>query len=276
MHKKLVINADDFGFTEKINRGILNTHQNGILTSTSLMANGVAFEQAISMAKDYPDLAVGIHLVLLEEQPILPVQKVPSLINNNGTFFLDFRQFIKEFYLKRIKLAEVEDELRAQFSKVLDAGIRISHIDSHQHLHILPPILKIVIQLALEFNIQWMRSAYDQFTPMPGFTGKGFSFLAKMAKRKILASGLNTCDYFLGTGYSGKLTEKSLQKILKMIPDGISEIMCHPGEEDEQLRQRYESKWGCGWKGEQDALISNQVKRLMATQGIVLTNYQRL
>lgn len=274
--KKLIINADDFGFTANVNQGIINSHINGILTSTSLMASGYAFDEAVRLAKQHPQLSIGAHLTLVDVKPVLPPGQIPTLVNNEGNFVADYRQFFRNFLLRKIKLNDIRNELNAQLAKLMEAGIAISHINSHQHMHIFPGILDVVIDLAIKYKIRWLRHCYDSSAGIRGMGERGLAFLAKKGKMKIANAGLRSSDYFWGTANTGKMKKADLIHMLKNLPEGITEIMTHPGEHDDTLAARYGQSWGCGWKDEQDALIANELKAIIAEEDIHLTNYGEL
>lgn len=269
--KNLVVNADDFGLTKGVNNGIVSSFLEGIVTSTSIMANGECFEDAVSLSKQHSALSIGVHLVLVEEKPVLPPGEVPSLIDKNNKLYRNYKEFLKWFLFSRIKIVDIEKELRAQLEKVLNAGVQANHIDSHQHLHIYPPILDIVLRLAKEYDIRWIRNSYDNSAPT-NMGQRGLAFLARREKRKILNAKLKTTHYFFGAGVSGRLTENDLLNVLAKLPDGFSELMCHPGEEDETLISNY-NHWGFCWEQEKEALLSKEVKQFILRQGIMLTDY---
>ena len=272
--KKLIVNADDFGLTESVNTGIIRTFTDGILTSASIMANGESFDDAVRLSKENPLLGIGAHLVLVEESPVLSPSQVPSLISSSQKLYKNYKEFLKHLVFGNIAIVDVEKELRAQVEKILQAGIPIKHIDSHQHLHIFPPILKVVIRIANEFGVRWIRNSYDGV--IPGAVGQiGLAFLAKRAKRAILRSNSNTTDYFYGTGFSGALTENDLFNTFPRLKDGVSELMCHPGIEDDHLTSRY-GHWGSRWNREKEALLSAEVKSFISESEIQLTNFSQL
>lgn len=268
--KKLIVNADDFGLTKKVNDGIINAHNHGIVTSASIVANGEAFDHAVSLCTQHPDLTIGIHLVFVEEKPVSPMLEVSSLLDKNNKLYKNYKKFFKYLLLGKIKLLEIEKESRAQIEKILAAGINISHIDSHQHIHLYPTILAKVIKIAKEYHIEWIRNSFENSFPS-SLTQCGLSFFAKRAKQKIVDSHISTTDYFFGSRYSGCLTENRLLTILSKIPFGLSEIMCHPGEQE----NLYEH-WHFNWEQEKSALISPAVKNQITKEKIELTSYANL
>src|SRR4051794_14595620 len=144
---KLIVNADDLGLCEAVNEGIVQAHQNGIVTSASIMANGSAFDHAIRLCKLVPSLDLGVHLTLVEEEPLRQASTIPSLIDGGGRIHPDATIFAKKYVSGAIRLSEVWSELDAQIQKVVSRGVSVSHLDSHQHVHALPQILRIVREL---------------------------------------------------------------------------------------------------------------------------------
>ena len=156
--KRLIVNADDFGLHAAVNAGIAIGHREGIITSASLMAGGGAFDDAVRIAGECPRLGIGVHLTLVGGgRPVLPPAQVSSLLDGQGCFLMGHPAFIARYLAGRIKLCEVEAELTAQVEKVCVAGVTPSHLDSHQHLHVLPGIFAIAKKLALRFSVGSMR-----------------------------------------------------------------------------------------------------------------------
>jgi predicted glycoside hydrolase/deacetylase ChbG (UPF0249 family) len=145
---RLIVNADDFGITEAVNRGVVAAFDRGIVTSTSLMATGAAFDHAVELARRRPGLAVGIHLVLTEHRPLIGARAAASLVGPDGFFPAHITQLLAKQLRGRISLTEARVELEAQLKRVRDAGVVVSHIDGHQHVHVLPGIAAIVAELA--------------------------------------------------------------------------------------------------------------------------------
>jgi predicted glycoside hydrolase/deacetylase ChbG (UPF0249 family) len=138
---RLIVNADDFGISEAVNRGIVEAHERGIVTSTSIMATGAKFEHAVELARLRPSLAVGVHLVLTEHRPLIGASAAASLVRSDGSFEPHLRQLLKRRLRGRVSIAEVRRELDEQIRRVRAAGIAISHLDGHQHVHVLPGIM---------------------------------------------------------------------------------------------------------------------------------------
>ena len=154
---RLIVHADDFGMSEAVNLGILEAHERGIVTSTSIMATAPAFEHAVAVAKSRPSLDVGVHLTLTEQRPLIGAEAGASLVGPDGRFAPHLVQFAVRYLRGKVSLAEVRAELDAQIRRVRDAGIAVSHLDGHQHVHVLPGIAAIVADLAAAHGITAVR-----------------------------------------------------------------------------------------------------------------------
>jgi len=155
--KKVIINADDFGLVQGVNEGIIKAHQEGILTSATLMANMPGFKEAVVLAGANPKLGVGVHLNILRGQPVSPTKKVESLLSKELRFIPSVSSLLRRIVWKRINFDEVEREFRAQVEKVLEVGLEPSHIDSEKHIHLIRPLFRIVLKLAKEYKIDKIR-----------------------------------------------------------------------------------------------------------------------
>ncbi len=211
--KRLIINADDFGFTRDVNAGIIEAHSNGVLTSTTLMANGDAFEDAVKLARQYPKLDVGCHLVLVQGRSVIDGEPLAQTL----------REVLARLVQKRLNAYH---ELRAQIGRILDAGIRPTHLDSHKHTHIVPAIFGVVLRLAEEFSIPYVRLPMDRTTPYAGWVCARVDPLYRKAARRRRVC---MTDHFLGYRLTGTLTEASLLRALPYLKEGTTEFMCHPG-----------------------------------------------
>ncbi len=157
MGLKLIVNADDFGISGEVNEGIRLAHLNGVLTSTSIMPVGESFAEAVALSATLPELDIGIHLTLVGERPLLPADRIPTLVDENGRFHAHATVFMRRFLLGKIDRHEVHAELEAQVQKVLESGLDVSHLDTHQHLHALPPVLREVTSIAKQYGILRIR-----------------------------------------------------------------------------------------------------------------------
>src|SRR5260221_11995505 len=172
MLRTLVVNADDLGLTVGVNNGIFDAHDRGVLTSASVFANARATSDAIARALRRPSLGIGCHLTLVDGQPTLPPAPVPTLIEDDGRFHRSWKPFIASCLLGRISLVEVEQELTAQIDRIRSAGVTLTHLDAHKHVHAYPPIFAIVTRLAGRFRIPVVRVPFERWPAldagMPG------------------------------------------------------------------------------------------------------------
>ena len=280
--RRLIVNADDFGLHAAVNRGILAAHTEGIVSSTSLMAGGAAFDDAVRIARHCPQLGVGVHLTLVGASPLLPVAEVSSLLDEAGDFYGSYPLFIKRFLRGKIRLAEVERELAAQIDRVRMAGIQPSHLDSHQHLHVLPGIGGLVLDLARRFSIRAIRIPAEPVAfigATPATVGRlagrgGLTMLANLFRQHAAAAGIRTSDHFFGMLAGGQLTEPALLAILRRLPPGDSELMTHPGFADESLADAF--RWDYQWDAERQALTAPAVRALLAERQIRLISFREL
>lgn len=278
--KKLIVNADDFGLAESINRGIIKGYKDGFITSTSLMCSAPAFADAVKLARLTPGLGLGIHLTLVGGvKPVLPAAQVSSLVDEQGVFLDNYVLFAKRFYTGGIRFAELESELKAQIEKGLATKLSFTHLDSHQHLHVLPGMGKIVLNLCREYGFKAVRVPEESCFWTGGYKaglvrtlGKcGLSFCSSLFRRQVNAYGFSAPDHFFGMVAGGNLNETLVGNILKSLPEGTSEIMTHPGLEADTLAQQF--KWGYHWEQELNAFTSSKNKSKLTEEKIKLVNF---
>ena len=263
--RKLVVNADDFGFTRDVNRGIVEAHRNGILTATTLMATGAAFDDAVGLARENPALDIGIHLVLVGEPP----------------FPITITQLMRAMLLGRIRIYE---ELRAQVRRILDAGLEPTHLDTHKHTHLLPPVLDAVARLSEEYKIPWVRRPFDfPLTPatrpaigwVKRATSQALGVVRSRFARVLARHGCRSTDHFAGFQITGRYNAAELVQLIRTLPDGSTEFMCHPGICGDELRgartRLKESR-----ERELQALTSPEVRAALAESGVELVSYRSL
>jgi predicted glycoside hydrolase/deacetylase ChbG (UPF0249 family) len=262
--RKLVVNADDFGFTRDVNQGIVEAHRQGILTATTLMATGAAFDDAVRLARENPKLDIGVHLVLVGEPPF------PATV----------AQLTRAVAFGRIR---IYDELQTQVRRILDAGLEPTHLDTHKHTHLLPPVLAAVAQLSEEYKIPWVRRPFD--LPLtsagPGVTwakravSKSLGIARSHFARVLAQHGCRSTDHFAGFQITGHYSAADLASLIRALPEGSTEFMCHPGICGGELRgartRLKESR-----EQELRALTSPEVRAALAEAGIELVSYRAL
>lgn len=289
--KRLIVNADDFGLTAQVSKGIMDAHRHGVVTSTTLLANGGAVELAVSMARRAPELGIGVHLNLTEGVPVSPIFNVPTLVNGSGRLHLTPARLGAGIFTGKVRLSDVERELRAQIQKVLRVGILPTHLDGHKHVHVLPGISEIVIRLAQQFGIRGIRCPAEeapnlvrllgsnQSTQTPVIKqyllGRAAFHFARRFKEKLAQAGLICAGHFYGLSQTGFLDAVGLQDILRRLPHGASELMCHPGYVDADL-MKTPTRLLAQREVEIQALIAFEIRKLVKEQGIRLMNYRDL
>lgn len=278
--KRLIVNADDFGLHQAINNGIIRGHKEGFITSASLMCGGEAFGNAVAQAKACPELGIGIHLTLVGGiKPLLPQAEARTITDANGFLASDYSVFAKNWYTGKIKKSEIVAELRLQFEMAFKSGLNITHVDSHQHIHVLPGITDIVLNLCNEFGVKNIRMPQEGWFWKGGYNSSagrligrdGLSFCSALAKMKAKKTGLAFPDHFFGMLAGGNLNEFLVGEIIKKIPDGVSEIMTHPGSDTDNLSKKF--LWQYHWEDELDAFLSKKNKALLEEQEITLINF---
>lgn len=289
--KNLIVNADDLGWTEGVNRGIADAHRKGLVTSTSLLANGRAFESALHVARSNPALGVGVHLNLSDGPPTSPPQDVRGLLNEVNALEDGPESLLLRIASRSLPLAEVEREWDAQIQKVRDAGIHPTHLDGHKHVQMLPGLFEIAVRLAKKHGVRAVRVSHeesklravlatggDQKTGVvlkQGVQARGLKLLAPDAREMANHAGLVTTDYFCGIAQTGVLTPEGVARLLESLPDGTTELMCHPGYFDDELHasptRLQESR-----QTELQILTDPSIRKLVATRGIRLISYKLL
>ena len=278
--KKLIVNADDLGLTPGVNRGVLRAFQDGIVTSASLLVTGSALDDAVALARQEPELDVGLHLTLVEEQAILGREVLPTLVDESGRLPRTSGEFFRRALLARISWDEVEREIAAQIARFQNTGLRLSHLDSHQHLHMFPPVFQIVRRLIRGMDNVWIRNPAGPWRKSPGVrTGRWVQRLGLnltcLSTQALHGSRVPQMpDGMYGFEVGGCLTRSALERILRRIPDGLYELICHPGEDDAETRRRY-SHWGYRWVEELEALTAPETRVVLKEQGIALTSFVR-
>jgi len=253
LDKRLIVCADDFGLTLGVNNGIVDCYKNGILRSASLLANGPELDHAVELSREQPGLDLGIHLSLNDFAPVCP-EIMQDLLDGRGFFFSSYLKVIKKTCLIPGLGRRIRGEFRCQIEKILEKGVAPSHINSHKHLHLFPPLWKIVSGLAREYDIPYVRYPVERIENLSWllkhkgnrkfgrkllFFGAFFLFFTlwhshgTSRSRKVVKSP----DYFCGLYATGFLNEAVVSDLIKSMRPGLTELMCHPGYLDDDLKQ---------------------------------------
>lgn len=285
--RRLIVNADDFGYTSGVNRAIVESHIRGVVTSSTLMANGGAFAEAVALARTVPKLSVGCHVVLIDGEPLVAPEKLPSL-----TASQKFRDGMKTFAARalsgRLAAGEITAEVTAQIRKIQAAGIAVSHVDTHKHTHLFPQILRPVLRAAAECGVRAVRNPFG-----PRFPLRSGELLAKprlwtrYVEVRILRrfagtfhegvqrEGFAAPDGTLGIEVTGTLDEKLFQAIAGSIPEGTWEFVCHPGYNDAELQAAH-TRLRESRETELRVLTLPAARDLLSRVGIELISYRDL
>jgi chitin disaccharide deacetylase len=285
--RRLIVNADDFGFTPGVNRAIVEAHTRGIVTSSTLMANGRAFADAVSLSKTVPNLSVGCHVMLIDGEPILPSKQLTSLTADSR-----FRDGIKTFAARaiagHINADQVVAESTAQIRKIQSTGIAVTHIDTHKHTHLFPKILRPLLRAAAACRVRAIRNPFG-----PRFPLRSSQLFARpklwtrYAEVRVLRrfadkfreavdrEGFSTPDGTLGIEVTGALDETLFHAIASNLPEGTWEFVCHPGYNDADL-QSANTRLRSSRETELRVLTLPAARELLSREGIELISYRDL
>lgn len=276
--RTLVVTADDVGLHERMNEGSIRAHRDGIVTAVSLVANGRAFDHAVELLRQERALDVGVHLTYVEETPLSPLSDVTSLLDDDGRFLKSFRSFSFRYLYGGVDLAELERELRKQIERVLQAGLTVIHLNSHQHLHLFPRIFDRVLALAEEFRIPNVRMPEDypktSEHDVRAISIRVLSAMSGRARHKWKGhTPIAMNDRAVGILHAGHLTAPYLVELLDST-EGVTELVTHPGVATAEIAKTYE--WGYDWDEETAALCAPAVRKAIVDRGIQLTRFSEL
>lgn len=278
--RPLVVNADDLGLTVGVNRAVRRAHVEGIVTATSVLAVGRAFDDAVAMLRDTPTLDLGVHLALVGEDPPLSLAaSVPTLVDRRGNFPPTYRHFLVRAATGRVDRDEVRREFSAQLDAVRASGIPITHLDTHQHVHLWPPVAAVVLDLAAEAGIPQVRLPRAHARgPLP----VGVNALSASLRRHLRRRGMPVSDY-AGLDEAGAMDQAAIGRALRALaaraertaaPEQLAaELNVHPGEVDADSA-RFD--WGYRWADELAALLDPATAAAVTAAGFELTSFAAL
>lgn len=278
-NKKFILNADDFGMSVDFNRAILFGYGKGILKSASICANGQAFDSAVNeILPECPNLGIGIHLNIIEGKSLT---RCDLLTDENGIFNNGYLALILKSKNKNFR-AQIENEFRAQIEKVLKYA-KVDHIDSHVHTHAIPEIFKIVLKLAKEYHIPYIRTQHEHFYldsrsskylnlkfPINIIKILLLNYYTNINKKVLKETNIKTNDYILGVGYTGMMDCGTIEAGLEALPDKdiIAEALIHPCKFSSDIKNHHVSEFMITQSKE----LENKIFRL----GFEITNYKIL
>lgn len=242
---RLIVNADDFGLTRGVNRAIIELHTAGLVTSASVMARAGATDEAIELARATPSLEVGCHVVLVDGAPVLPPEQIPSLVDaRTGHFLNSLTAFLLRLFTGRIRAEEIEAESAAQIAHLQQHGVRLTHIDTHKHVHIFSAVLRPVLRAARAAGIRAVRHPFDPEWAVRAAIGAPLARVVQIAALRSLAprsrqiieqEGFITTDGTIAVAGTGTLDVAALRSLLGQLPAGTWELVTHPGYNDADL-----------------------------------------
>lgn len=285
--RRLIVNADDFGFTSGVNRGIVEAHSHGIVTSTTLMANGAAFTEAIELSKTTADLSIGCHVVLIDGEPVMDSEKLPSLTSSRR-FRVGLKSFAARAITGQLDADQIFQEAAAQIHKLQSAGISVSHVDTHKHTHLFPRILHSLLRAAGSCGVRAVRNPFGPRWPMRSSQlMKRPNLWTRYAQVRILGTfankfrsavdreGFATTNGTLGIEVTGTLDETLFHAIAQSIPEGTWEFVCHPGYNDADLRAA-NTRLRESRETELRVLTLPAAREILVQNGIQLISYRDL
>jgi hopanoid biosynthesis associated protein HpnK len=285
--RRLIINADDFGLTRGVNRAIVEAHEQGVVTSSTLMADGPAFDDAVRQAQSVPRLSVGCHVVLVDGSPVLAANQVSSLVSSaNPEHFEDgIGKFSLRALTGRLNADQVEAEITAQIRKLQSAGVTVSHLDSHKHTHMFPSVFRPLLRAAKARGIRAVRNPFEviRISIAAGRPGlwrrysevKLLGGLAGKFRKAAKETGVITPDGTVGIVVTGALDDRLFRLIIEKLPEGTWEFVCHPGYNDSEL-QGVRTRLRESREQELQVLKSPKTIDLFARSGIELISYRDL
>jgi chitin disaccharide deacetylase len=282
--KSVIFTADDFGLADGLNDAVVLAHCQGLLTGASLMAAGPRTLAALSLARGLPGLCLGVHLTLIQGRATLPPKSVPHLVDAQGVFPNNPVTTGWRYFWQALLLPEIRRELAAQIEVVLEAGLRVWHLNGHLNLHLHPRIFPVVVDLAREYGIPAVRLVREDWRttlalapdgPVPKIAqGLIFAWLCRGAARQARAAGLIYNNHLFGLTNDGRMTEAHLTGLAPRLQPGVTEIYCHPALSADRELQR----WGPRYRRLEElaALMSPHLKETLAGAGVGVTDFRAL
>jgi hopanoid biosynthesis associated protein HpnK len=267
-----VVNADDFGRSRSINAAVIRAHTEGILTTASLMVNELAFDEAVTLARQHPRLGVGLHLALVCGRSALPQETIPGLVNNDKRFTDNpVSAGFSYFFHKRLR-SQLKAEIEAQFEKFRGTGLPLDHVNGHLNIHLHPVIFSILMENAERWGIRHFRLTRDSYRENARFASGATAYrlshaiiyraLAQRSRPELQARRFRHTERVYGLLQNARVDEAFLLKLLPQLPNGESELYSHPSLDE--------------FKNEFEALISPRVKEAARKRGVEFIRYQDL
>ncbi len=282
--KKLIVTGDDFGLSTGVNEAIEEAHRRGILTTASLMVRGAATDDAVERARRLPSLRVGLHLVVVDGSPVLPVEAIPDLLEGQDIFSHSLvRAGIRFFFSRKVR-RQLEAEIRAQFLAYQRTGFPLDHVNAHHHMHLHPTVFGLLLKVGAEYGLRAVRLPFEPLLPSWRASRKVlvrrsamWLFLlpwVRLLKIRLRRANLNSNDFMFGLYDDGRLHQDLVIRFLRYLPKGVTEIYLHPAKEPTLPGQRL-SEGGQRQK-EFGILISPVIREALQSSGIHTTAFSDL
>lgn len=272
--KTLIVTADDFGAAPEINDAVERGHVDGCLTAASLMVTGDAVDDAVARARRLPGLGVGLHLVLVEGRPALPVGQVPDLIDDTGHFRTDMAMAGVDIFFKPRVRRQIAAEIAAQFARFADTGLPLDHVNAHKHFHLHPTIAALVLEIGARHGLKASRAPIEPVAILRRIEPVAqppaaivADIWARRLRRRFRRAGIVMADQVFGLAWSGALAPARLASLIDRLPEGVSEIYCHPATRDDFPGHAP----GYRYAEEAAALIDPEVRGAIARSGAQLS-----
>ena len=281
--KRVIFSADDFGLDRAVNDAVEIAHRDGLLAAASLMVGEEAAHEAVAIAQRHPGLRVGLHVVLVEGTPVSDPAEIPDLVDADGRFPGDMVGAGFRFFFKPGIRAQLAREIRAQFEAFRRTGLALDHANTHKHIHLHPTVARLIVEIGRDYGLRAVRLPVEPAGPVAAAEGQsasgGLGAAALRAwtgqlKAMLKRQGMVTNDQVFGLAWSGAVTEARVAALIPHLPDGVSEIYFHPGTALTPKLARTMPTYRHA--DELAALISPEVKRLVAAHGIERTSFTDL
>lgn len=282
--KTVIFTADDFGMSPALNGAVVLAHRQGMLRCASLMVTGSAVNQAVALARDLPELCLGVHLTLIQGRSALPPKDIPHLVDSQGNFLHNPVQAGWRYYRRQELLPEIRRELAAQIETALAWGLKIWFLNSHVNLHLHPSIFPLVAELAKEYGIPAIRLPREDWRTALSLDVRGFlskiaqglifAQLCRAARRLAETAGLLYNDHLFGLLNDGRMTEKYLLGLVPHLQPGVTEIYLHPGlYGDAEL-----TRWAPQYRRQEElaALLSHRVRESLAVAAVEVSDFREM
>jgi hopanoid biosynthesis associated protein HpnK len=242
--QRVVFSADDFGLSWAVNEAVERAFRDGVLDAASLMVAGPAADDAVRRARALPGLRVGLHLVVIEGQAVLPTAEIPDLVDASGRFPSDqLRLGVRYFCGPRVR-RQLAAEIRAQFAAFAATGLALDHANAHKHMHLHPTVGRLMLRIGAEFGLRHVRLPAEPSAVLArcgtrvGWGGRALYHWTRVLRRQARAAGMITNDHCFGIAWSGHMTTERVRRLLSALPDGVSEIYFHPATERDAALDR--------------------------------------